>query len=135
MNAPKAIFSTAWIFVTLNYLYCDLLTLMDPPVLKQFLAGSVGSLQITQGFLLGATVLMEIPMFMVILSRILPFRLNRWANIIAGGIMTVVQIGSLFMGSAVTVYYAFFSVIEISCTSLIVLYAWRWTPAELQQGV
>jgi MFS family permease len=117
--------STLWIFVTLNYLYCDILGLMDAESLKGFLAGNVGGMDITQGFLLGASVLMEIPMSMVLLSRLLPYRANRWANIIAGTIMTIVQFGSLFAGSSPTAYYLFFSAVEISCTVGIVWYAWR----------
>jgi Family of unknown function (DUF6326) len=36
--------SLLWIFVTLNYLYCDVLSLMDSSILKQFLAGNVDGL-------------------------------------------------------------------------------------------
>lgn len=50
----KVIFSTLWIFAVLNYLYADIITLMDSVVLKQVMTGTVGSFQITQGFLLGA---------------------------------------------------------------------------------
>jgi threonine/homoserine/homoserine lactone efflux protein len=69
--------------------------------------------------------MMEIPIAMVILSRVLKYGLNRWFNIIAGIIMTLVQIMSLFVG-APTSYYVFFSIIEISCTAFIVWYAWTW---------
>ena len=77
----------------LNYLYCDVLGLMDPNFLKQLLTGNVGGIQFTQGFLLGAGMLMEISMAMVLLSRVLGYRANRWANIVAGVITTAVQIG------------------------------------------
>ncbi|MCE1255533.1 MAG: DUF6326 family protein, partial [Anaerolineae bacterium] len=52
-----------------------------------------------------------------------------WANIIAGFIMTAVQILSLLTGTS-TIYYIFFSAIEISCTAFIVWYAWVWRGAE-----
>jgi hypothetical protein len=129
-NAPgmdmKVKLSTLWIFVMLNYLYCDIMGVMDPEILKQYLTGNVGGIHITQGFLLGAAILMEIPIAMVFLSRILKQGANRLANIIAGTIMTAVQFSSLFFGSSPTFYYIFFSVIEISCTSLIVWNAWKW---------
>lgn len=118
--------SLLWVFAILNYLYCDLLGLMDPALLKQYLSGNVGGLSISQGFLLSAALLMEIPIAMVLLSSVLPHAASRWANIIAGTVMTLVQIGSLFMGSGLTVYYAFFSTVEIACTAFIVWYAWRW---------
>jgi hypothetical protein len=121
----KGLLSTIWVFAVLNYLYCDVLTLMDSGMLKQYLAGKVGAMVVSQGFLLGAGILMEISMAMVLLSRVLPHRANRPANIIAGAITTVVQLLSLFVG-APTLYYLFFSIIEIASTALIVWFAWRW---------
>ena len=126
----KAILSTLWIFATLNYLYCDVLGFFDPATLKAVTTGYVGAIQITQGFLLSSSILMEIPIGMVLLSRILKHGPNRWANVIAGAIMTVVQISSLFFGTPPTNYYLFFSVIEITCTAVIVWYAWKWTNPE-----
>ena len=126
----KAIFSTLWIYATLNYLYCDVLGFFDAATLKALMEGHAGSIQITQGFLMGASILMEIPISMVLLSRVLKYGANRWANIIAGTIMTLVQISSLFVGTALANYYLFFSIIEITCTTFIVWYAWKWTNPE-----
>ena len=130
MRDKKVVFSTLWIFVMFNYLYCDVISLMDPELLKQYLTGNVGGLYITPGFLLGAAVLMEIPIAMVFLSRVLGYKANRWANIIAGSIMTVVQFATLFFGSSPSSYYIFFSILEIACTALIVWFAWKWPSAE-----
>ncbi len=134
----KALLSTIWIFAVLKYLYCDVLSLMDANLLKQYLAGNVGGLPFTQGFLLGAGILMEISMAMVLLSRVLPYRANRWANIIAGAITTAVQVASLTLGTS-TMYYWFFSIIEITSTALIVWFAWTWrnprTIANTEQPV
>jgi hypothetical protein len=128
----RARLSTLWIFVMFNYLYCDVLGLMDPESLKGFMNGNVGGIDITQGFLLSASILMEIPMAMVLLSRVLKYRANRWANIGAGTLMTVVQFSTLFFGSSPTPFYLFFSVIEIACTSVIVWYAWKSPDPEKQ---
>jgi len=130
MEDRKALLSILWVFVMFNYLYCDVVTLMDPRLLKQFIAGNAGGMQINQGFLLGAAILMEIPISMVLLSRVLNYGANRWANIITGVIMTAVQLSTLFFGSQPMIYYIFFSVIEIVCTALIALYAWKWTNPE-----
>ena len=127
--------SLLWVFAIHNYLYCDVLGLMDPESLKQYLNGEVGGIEVSQTFLLSAGILMEIPIAMVLLSSVLPSRGSRWANIGAGTVMTLVQIGSLFVGSGLTVYYAFFSVLEIACTAYIVWYAWRWhIPPSPVQG-
>lgn len=123
--------STLWIFVTVNYIFCDVVTLMNPEDLKQIITGAVGSIQMNEGFLLGAAIMMEIPFAMILLSRFLPYRGNRWANIIAGAIMTAVQVSSLFVGSGLTLHYIFYSIIEITCTAIIVWLAWRWrNPAD-----
>jgi hypothetical protein len=127
--------SLLWVFAILNYLYCDVLGLMDPESLRQYLNGEVGGIVISQGFLFSAAILMEIPIAMVLLSSVLPSRGSRWANIVAGTVMTLVQIGSLFMGSGLTAFYAFFSVIEVACTAFIVWYAWHWNiPQSETQG-
>lgn len=128
----KSRLSTLWIFATLNYLYCDVVTLMDRNLLRQFMAGNIGSIAVSQGFLLGASVLVEIPIAMVLLSRTLKFRANRWANIVAGSLMTAVQMMSLVFRSPVP-YYMFFSVFEIACTAVIVWYAWRWAADDVTQ--
>ncbi len=130
MKDRKAILSATWIFATLNYLYCDVLALMDPRMLKQFIAGNVGGVSVTPEFLLGASILMEIPMAMVLLSRVLKYGANRWTNIVAGTIMTLVQFSTLFFGSSPAGYYIFFSAIEIAATLLIVWYAWTWHSEE-----
>jgi threonine/homoserine/homoserine lactone efflux protein len=73
---------------------------------------------------------MEIPIAMVLLSRVLKYKVNRWANIAAGAVMAIVQISSLFLGTAPTPSYIFFSVIEIAGLLFIVWSAWKWTNSE-----
>jgi hypothetical protein len=121
----KVLLSTLWIFALFNYLYCDIMGLMDVTLLNQYLTGNVGGMTINESFLLAAAILMEIPIAMVLLSRILNYGPNRWANIIAGIIMTLVQIATLF-AAVPTKYYLFFSIIEIATTIVIVWLAWQW---------
>ena len=124
--------STLWITASLSYLYCDIVSLMDPELLKQYLAGNVNGLAFTPGFLLGAAILISIPILMVLLSRVLNYRANRWTNITAGTVMTAVQTLTLFIGSPAP-YYIYLSIIEITCTVLIVGYAWKWRRAPVVQ--
>ena len=119
----KGLLSTLWLFAALNYIYCDVLGGMDPALVVPF--------ELTPGFLLGAGILLEIPIAMVLLSRVLPHRANRWANIVAGTLMTVVQLASLFL-DVPTLYYVFFSVIEIATTVFIVWSAWNWRKPGVQ---
>jgi hypothetical protein len=121
----RVLLSTLWLFAMLNYTYGDVVTLMDSSMLKQYLNGNVGGLQLSQGFLLGASIFQEIPIAMILLSRLLGYKQNRWSNIIAGTIMTVALVPTLFVGMP-TMHYIFFSVLEIICTAFIVIFAWGW---------
>jgi len=130
MKDRKAVLSTLWVFLVANYIYCDVLTHVDPSVIKELITGTLGSIQITQSFLLAAAIFMEIPFAMIILSRVLKYRANRWANIIAGAFMAASQVGTMNMGTPPTLYYLFYSAIEIACTLFIVWYAWQWRNPE-----
>ena len=79
----RVVLSTLWIFAVLNYIYADIYSLcfnpvLQPEVTKRFAEGYVGDIQITQGFVLVTAVLMETAIAMVLLSRVLPYRANRW---------------------------------------------------------
>jgi hypothetical protein len=126
--------STLWITASLSYLYCDVISLMDPELLKQYLKGNVNGLAFTPGFLLGAAILISIPIAMVLLSRVLNYKANRWTNITAATVMTAVQTLTLFMGWPAP-YYLYLSIIEITCTVLIVGYAWKWREPAVQPRV
>jgi hypothetical protein len=129
----RVVLSTLWLFATLNYLYCDVVTLMDPTLLKQFLAGNIGGIEVSQAFLLAAGALVEIPIAMVFLARVLPDRFNPWANILAGVVMTLVQALSV-VGRLGDGYYLFFSAFEILATASVVFYAARWIRERRASG-
>jgi hypothetical protein len=76
---------------------------------------------------------MQVPIWMVLLSRVLPWRYNRWANVVAGGVMTVAQAGSLFAGGVAS-YSWLYSAVEIGCTACIVWRAATWSDAVRQRG-
>jgi len=82
---------------------------------------------------------MEIPMALILLSRILKPTANRWANIVAGIIETAAVLLTSFILpilklTATSSYYLFFGTVEVACTSLIVWYAWRW-PRETARRI
>jgi hypothetical protein len=120
----KVVLSYLWIFAMFNYLYADVLTLFNPEIMKGILTGT-GSLNMTPSGLLAAAVLMETAIAMVILSRILKYTINRWANIIIGLVHTLAVFGSMFVGKPAP-YYLLYGSIEIACTIFIIWYAWTW---------
>jgi hypothetical protein len=125
----KVLFSTLWIFVTMNYIFCDVFTLFHSESLKQLMTGEMGGMEINQSFLLSFSILMEMPMVMIVLSRILSFKSNRLANIIVALIMTIVQAATLITADN-TMHYIFFSIIEVGTTSFILYSAWNWTESK-----
>ena len=125
MKDRKVMLSTLWIFAMFNYLYADVFSLFFDPAAKDAMTMPVGAV-------LGFAVLMETAIAMVLLSRVLKYRANRWANIIAGVLHTAVVSWTLFGGTPPTLFYVFFATIEIACTLFIVWYAWRWRNSEVQ---
>lgn len=121
--------STLWIFVSLNYIFCDVLSNMDKETLSGCLAGNLSGVVITQAFLLIAGISLEIPFIMVVLSRILPYKANRILNMAFAVLMIVYQLGSFMVGSDNTLHYVFFSIIEIGGEVVIFILALRWKKA------
>ncbi len=106
MKDTKATLSSLWIFAMFNYLYADVMGLMDPALQRAIAAGQALAATINEGFLFGAAVLME-------------------TAIAVGILQTLAVAGSLFVGKPVS-FYIFFSVLEIACTCYIVWRAWTW---------
>ena len=85
MHDTKERLSLLWIFALLNYLYADVVALFA-------VAGTGNSFEpLPQWALMGSAVLMEIPIAMIVASRLLSFRANRLANIIAGTLLTLIN--------------------------------------------
>jgi hypothetical protein len=131
MHDTKERLSLLWMFALLNYLYADVVGLFA-------IAGSRNPFEpLSPWALMGSAVLMEIPIAMIVASRLLSFRANRLANIIAGGIVTLVNGFLTFVPPLVGwgkppafPEYLFFATIETVCTVVIIRQAWRWSGAE-----
>jgi hypothetical protein len=127
MHDTKERLSLFWIFALLNYLYADVLALWSvaaPPHLPQWV-------------LAGSAVLMEIPIAMIVACRLLPFRANRLANIIAGALETSINAFLTFVPPLAgwgrppaLPEYLFFATIETVCTSVIIWQAWTWSEVK-----
>ena len=132
MHNIKERLSLLWIFVLLNYLYADVIALfaiVDSPNLAD-------APHLSPWVLMGSAVLMEIPIAMIVASRLLPFRANRLANIITGAILTLINGFLTFVPPLVGARtpalpeYLFFATIETVCTSVIFWQAWTWSGVE-----
>ncbi|MFN8376025.1 MAG: DUF6326 family protein [Anaerolineae bacterium] len=130
MEAKKARLSTLWMFIMLNMAFADIFSFMSPTFQQEVTTGLANGTQITQGFLLVAAFVLEIPLAMVLLARVLKYEANRPANIVAG----VVTIAFVIGGGSSTPHYIFFATIEVICALFVIGYAWRWTQNEGQHS-
>ena len=117
----KVKLSTLWIIVMFNIAFADIVGFLHPGTLEQIMTGDVG-FEITQGLLLVFSILLEIPIAMIFLARVLKDSANRWANIITSVITILFVIG----GGSTTLAYIFFAAVEVGCMLLIIWYAWTW---------
>jgi len=127
LNDPMPmLMSKIWIFVSLCYIYCDVLSNMEMSVLRMLLDGNIAGIPMTQGFLLTAGLSLQIPFLMVILAAILPYKANRITSITAAILMIIYQVVSFFIGSGNPLHYVYFSAVEILGSIAIIVIAIRW---------
>jgi hypothetical protein len=118
----KALLSTLWIFVLLNIIFRDIHEFFRPGLLKEMMAGVVNGNKVTEEVMLIGAIMVEIPILMVLLSRILNYRINRWVNIIIGAITIALVIG---MGQK-DLDDLFFTTVEVIALSVIIWLAGKW---------
>ncbi len=117
MNNTKVILSTLWIVVMFNMIFADILSFIMPGFFDV-----VNAMQASQSLLLVYAILLEIPIIMVILSRVLKRGVNRWANIVA----SIITIAFVIGGGSTYLHYIFFATIEVVLMLLIIWLAWKW---------
>ena len=120
----KVLLSTLWIVIMINMLKADIFSLYIPGIHEE-MAEFLGETPVTQ-MMLFAAIITEISIAMIFLSRVLKYKANRWANIIAGVITIVWVVG----GGSTYPHYIFIATIEVVCSLLIIWFAWRWREQE-----
>ncbi len=128
-DSKLMLMSKMWVFLSLNYILCDVISNMEMSALRMLFDGNIAGIPMTQGFLLFAGISLEIPFIMVVLAAVLPYKANMITNIAAGILMIIYQLGSFFAGSDTTLHYIFFSAVEILGNAVIVVLALRWKRA------
>jgi hypothetical protein len=114
--------SALWIVIVLNMIYADILSFLKPELLRELMTGYAEGIRVTQQLMMGAAVMGEIPILMVLLAQILKPTVNRWANFAAVPLTAAFIIG----GGSTSPHYLFLAAIELTCLALILRHAWRW---------
>jgi len=117
---PRVLLSTLWIVIMFNMLKADILSLYIPGSVEQVVK-TAGETPITQ-LMLGGAIMMEIAIVMILLARVLPYKVNRWANILVSIITILFIVG----GGASYPHYIFIATVEVICLLLIIWFAWKW---------
>ena len=113
--------STLWIVIMLNMLYADVLSFLNAEFLRGLLNGYAEGVRITQPLLVGSALMVEVPIVMVLLSRMLSPTLNRRVNLVAVFLTAAFIIG----GGSTRPHYLVIASIELLCLAFVLRLAWR----------
>jgi predicted ferric reductase len=116
--------SALWGSLMLTYLLGDVLRIFS----GDFVAGQVGGMEVSQGLYLALAILLVIPVVMVFLSLTLPYKVNRWANIILPIFFFIFNVIGLPTYPAL--YDRFLIVVGLLFNALTVWHAFRWVEQE-----
>ena len=119
----RTVLSTLWIFVLLNIFARDIHELGRPGMLQQIMTGVIDGVTITEELMLLGGVMIEIPILMVLLSQILPYKISRRANIGAGALTIMIEVYSNLNPDLDNV---FFLAIKILALLSVIWAAWKW---------
>ena len=129
LNDKKIILSTVWVFVLMNMIYADILGMLKPGYIDNL---NRLSQELSGEAVLVFSFLMEIPIVMILLSRILKRKANRLANLIAAPLSILWVVVPAFMTSlgSTPLSYVFFATVESLAMLFIAGYAYRWPVRE-----
>lgn len=126
----KTKLSILWITLMWFYAYNDIISFFRKDTHEGALSGQFEGVVISQEFLLGASILMSIPIFMVFLSIALPAKINRPLNIIMGIFHAIVLAGTISVPGETWAHYTLYMIFEAVFIVLIIWYAWNWPTQE-----
>lgn len=122
MNNANSLLSTLWIFVLLNMIFRDLHELAKKSYVEEILSSEIAEeLLLLFGFIL------EIPILMVVLSRILNNKANKWANFFA---VLVMIVGFLSTIPSADMDDIFFLMMQSAALVGILMISWKPTTSN-----
>ena len=123
--SPQALLSTLWIFILFNMLLRDLHEFPTDGYIEELM-----SLKLPEEMMLLYGIIVEIPILMVLLSRILKDKANRWMNMFAA---SITFLGILSTLPSADMDDIFFAIINLGAVVAIVHTAWRLPSFEYAQ--
>lgn len=114
---PQVLLSTLWIFILFNMLLRDLHEFPTEGYIEELMV-----LKLSDQVMLLYAFIVEIPILMVLLARVLNNKANKWANLVAASI-TLLGIASTL--PAADLDDIFFAVANVMALLLVLRTAWK----------
>ncbi|MFD2587469.1 DUF6326 family protein [Croceitalea marina] len=114
---PQELVSTLWIFILFNMILRDLHEFPTEGYVEEMM-----SLRLSEEVMLFYAFIVEIPILMIVLSRILNHKANKWANVIA---VLVSSLGILYTLPSGDLDEIFFALINSAAFFIILRTVWK----------
>ncbi len=111
--------STLWTATLLNMITADVLSLYIPEAVEEWEEFADGK---EEQLMMGGAIMYQLPISMVYLSKVLPYKANRIANMTAAGLMIAAVIG----GGSTEPHYLVCATTEVIMMSAIAWKAYKW---------
>ena len=121
----RIVLSVLWVARMLSGLQGDSTRFHDPVALKELVEGTT-TVIVTNELLLIMSLIFSVPIFMIFLSLILEYKVNRLTNLITGIFFILFDLIFLVLFLGAFSYETFWSIVYPVFPVLIVWYAWRW---------
>ena len=119
---PQSLLSTLWVFVLFNMIFRDLHEFLNQGYIEELMA-----LKLSEETMLFYGFVLEIPILMTLLSRILKNGINRWMNMVAASITMLGTLSTLLSADMDDVLFAILN----SVAFLAIIYtAWKMPPQK-----
>jgi hypothetical protein len=127
MEDIQIILSVLWIATMLTYLLGDVLRIFSGDIQRQEMKEQLA--KFTQPMWLFIGILMVLPIVMVVLSVILDYPANRWANVIMAGFFFIFNL--IGLPTYPSAYDRFLIAVSLVFNGLTIWYAWNWIPVAI----
>lgn len=124
--STRQILSTLWIVLMFFYIYADIKCFYETGLIEKIISGNIDGLIINETFLFMGALLMTIPIAMVFLPLVLPYKISRISNIIVAALHIPLAIIVLFVGTETWSYWYYYTLLEICLLFSIIIYSVRW---------
>lgn len=115
---PRTLISTLWVFVLFNMILRDLHEFPTEGYVETLM-----SLKLSDEIMLLYAFIVEIPISMILLSRLLNDKANKWANLIA---IVIASLGILSTLPSGDLDDLFFAIVNAGAFVAIILTLWKW---------